>query len=331
MTTLIFHNEKIFTFFSFDFSFTFFSQRANIWYFGSNAGLNFNTNPPSALTNGQTNCSDNTSSISDVNGNLLFYTDGSSVWNKNHIIMPNGNGLIGSYTGGQCAVIIPVPCNNNRYVIFHCTEFSNPGWLHCTVVDMSLNGGLGDVVSAQKNISLGSGWTEKICAYYNSVGNFYWVLVHQWGNNNFVAFNVSTTGIATQSVVSSVGSAHTCGSYGGAHDAMGQLTISQNGYLVANALTCQDKIELFNFNVLTGVLSNFISIPGNGGYAWGTAFSSNNNKLYVNSIFGQSIYQYDLTNYNFISISSSIYTVVTTGVASYNFGYMELGQIIKYI
>src|SRR5688572_14072229 len=86
------------------------AQRDNIWYFGTNAGLNFNTNPPQSISGGQSNIPDNISTICDGSGNLLFYTDGVSVWNKNHQVMPNGSGLIGNYTAGQTALIVPIPC-----------------------------------------------------------------------------------------------------------------------------------------------------------------------------------------------------------------------------
>src|ERR1043166_3623054 len=204
-------------------------QRANNWYFGMNVGLSFSTQPPMALTGGQVNIPDNSSTISDRFGNLLFYTNGGTVWDRNHSIMPNGNALISSTTAGQCAVIVPIPCDTLRYAIFHTTEFASPGYLHYSVVDMSLNGGFGDVIQNQKNISLGTGWTEKLCAYYDNTTQNYWVLAHKWMSNDFVAFIVNSAGIATQSVVSSIGSVHSCGVYSGVHDAMGQLTISQDG------------------------------------------------------------------------------------------------------
>lgn len=313
------------------FSFLFFiavfanAQRSNIWYFGANAGLNFNTNPPTILTNGQSNITDNTTTISDAGGNLLFYTDGVTVWNSIHFVMANGTGLIGNYSAGQCALIVPMPCNPDKYIIFHVTEFSTPGQLHYTVVDMSLNAGLGGVVSTQKNISLGTGYTEKLCAYYNTAGGNYWVLTHRWNSNQFVAFDVNSNSIATSSVVSSIGSVHNCGSYGAAHDALGQLTISRDGTKVLNALTCQDKFELFSFNSVTGILSNSISIPGTGGYQLGTAFSPNSLKIYVGTVFGKSILQYDISTYNQIVIAASQYSIVTVSTGGCNFGYMELG------
>lgn len=298
-------------------------NQANIWKCGANMGLDFNTIPPTPIS-GQTNNVDNSTSISDATGALLFYSDGSTVWNKNNIVMSNGSGLTSHFSAGQCALIVPIP-SSNKYVVFSNTEFASPGQLHYTVVDMNLNSGLGDVVSGQKNISLGTGWTEKLCAYYNSACNYYWVLMHKWNNSQFVALKLDATGVTTTSVVSSIGSVLSCGSYGGVHDAMGQLTISKDGQKVVNALTCQDKFELFDFDINTGLLSNFISIPGNGGNAWGTGFSADSKKLYVNSIFGSQVFQYDLSVYNAAAITSSKVSLFNTGAGGYNFGYMELG------
>ena len=56
------------------FSFTVYGQQANYWYFGDKAGLNFNTSPPTALTDGQLNTFEGCATISDNNGALLFYT-----------------------------------------------------------------------------------------------------------------------------------------------------------------------------------------------------------------------------------------------------------------
>lgn len=300
-----------------------FAQYDRNWFFGTNCGLSFSTSPPSILT-GQSSIPDNCSTISDANGNLLFYSDGNTVWNKFHVVMQNGSGLLGNYTAGQCALIVPVPCSQ-RYVIFTPTEFASPGTLYYSYVDMSANGGVGAVESSGKNISLGNGWTEKLCACYNAAGNFFWVLTHKWNSDQFVALKVTSAGVSTQSVISAVGAVHSCGFYSGAHDAMGQLTISRDGTKVANAVTCQDFFELFDFNLQTGQLSNAIQLNGHNGKAWGTAFSPDSRKLYTNSIFGADVYQFDLSNYTAQAIAASEVTVGTSGSGGYSFGYMELG------
>ncbi|MHA1342163.1 MAG: hypothetical protein ACTSO2_19505, partial [Promethearchaeota archaeon] len=56
--------------------------------------------------------------ISDKFGHLLFYTDGITVWNKNHRVMKNGEGLFGHVSSTQSAIIIPNPGKKNQYYIF---------------------------------------------------------------------------------------------------------------------------------------------------------------------------------------------------------------------
>lgn len=167
---------------------------ANNWYFGNNAGITFNTNPPSALTNGQLNTNEGCSSISDPNGNLLMYTDGRTIWDKNHNIMPNadyfgGTGLNGDPSSTSSGLIVPHPTEPNLYFVFtvdephHNNAFAYPNQgptdengnrtetyddggiiprdddgfnngLNYSVVDMSLREGLGDVDPSSKNIQL---------------------------------------------------------------------------------------------------------------------------------------------------------------------------------
>ena len=61
-------------------------NEGNIWYFGENAGLDFNSGAPVPLIDGQLNTLEGCAAISDNSGDLLFYTDGMTVYNKNHII-----------------------------------------------------------------------------------------------------------------------------------------------------------------------------------------------------------------------------------------------------
>ena len=71
-------------------------KRTNHWYFGVNAGLDFSSGTPTVTTNGQLISDASCASISDTAGHLLFYTDGRNVWNKNHLLMPNGTNLNGN-------------------------------------------------------------------------------------------------------------------------------------------------------------------------------------------------------------------------------------------
>ncbi|GGE17630.1 T9SS type B sorting domain-containing protein [Psychroflexus salis] len=120
--------KSLFLLFLLIFSVSSFSQgEANNWYFGQFAGVTFNTNPPSSLNNGQLTTLEGCSSISDSAGNLVFYTDGRTVWDKEHNIMPNadyfnGTGLMGDPSSTSSGLIVPHPTNPNLYYIFTVDE-----------------------------------------------------------------------------------------------------------------------------------------------------------------------------------------------------------------
>ena len=105
-----------------------FSQgEANNWYFGNNAGITFSTSPPSAISDGQLTTNEGCSSISDSSGNLLFYTDGRTVWDQNHNIMPNadyfgGTGLNGDPSSTSSGLIVPNPSDDDIYYVFTVDE-----------------------------------------------------------------------------------------------------------------------------------------------------------------------------------------------------------------
>ena len=88
-------------------------KEENIWYFGNRAGLDFNSGSPVALTDGVLFTNEGCSVISDNTGNLLFYTDGTRVWNKNHRQMPNGLELMGNFSSNQSAVTVSHLINLN--------------------------------------------------------------------------------------------------------------------------------------------------------------------------------------------------------------------------
>ncbi|TDX11252.1 T9SS type B sorting domain-containing protein [Flavobacterium sp. S87F.05.LMB.W.Kidney.N] len=110
-------------------SFSSVAQReASVWYFGRNAGIKFNADGSvTALKDGKLNTNEGCASIADSNGDLLFYTDGRTVWDKNHLVMPNadylgGTGLLGDPSSTSSAMIIPKPGNPKIYYIFTLDE-----------------------------------------------------------------------------------------------------------------------------------------------------------------------------------------------------------------
>lgn len=300
------------------------AQYANkIWYFGEYAGINFNISPPSSLSNSMLQSYDNNSTITDTNGNLLFYTNGVTVWNKLHNVMTNGTALGATLSSGQSTMIVPQP-NSNLFYIFTVGYASGDAFRY-SIVDISLSGGNGAVT--QKGIILFSNSTEKIDAIYNPNDTSYWVMTHAWNTNQFYCYKITNQGLQPLPVISAIGSIHSGGTSNG-NNAIGQMSFSEDGSFLANAIYDIGKIELFNFNLTTGVLSNVISLTG---YTkpWGIAISNNNRFLYFTEWFDDDLYQLDLISGNAATIMSAKILVGTatfpTGSSAYKIGYLEPG------
>ena len=260
-------------------------QEAANWYFGEYAGINFNPNSGAvtSLNNGQLNTREGCASISDATGNLLFYTDGSTVYNSTHGIMSNGSGLYGDESSAQSAIIVPKPNNANIYYIFtvdNNLDGINRG-LNYSEVNMSLGGGLGAVIN--KNINLLPFCSEKISAVVKDcASSSIWVVTLASQNSTpinydtFHAYEVNDLGINTSSVISDFNN--------NINDARGYLKLSPDGSKLASA-NASDGLFLYDFNIITGEISNqqqlFINTQSN--IAYGLEFSPNSQLLYVHS------------------------------------------------
>ena len=264
-----------------------FSQNeASTWYFGYNSAVSFdlNDNTVTALTDGQLNTFEGCASISDENGDLLFYTDGITVWNKNHDVMRNGSNLFGDPSSTQSAIIVPKPKDLNVYYVFtvdnHDRDGSHAG-LNLSEIDITLDGGLGAVTS--KNINLLRNCTEKISAVLKDCATqAIWVLTYASANgisdtyNSFHAFEVTDAGVNTSPVTSTFPVNVT--------DVRGYLKLSPDGTKIA-AANGSDGLYIYDFDALTGAVSNQQPIPISGvaNIAYGLEFSPNSNLLYVNA------------------------------------------------
>ncbi|MEO9893521.1 T9SS type B sorting domain-containing protein [Aurantibacter sp.] len=299
-------------------TFVFAQKESANWYFGENAGLSFNSGAPVPLVDGKLNTSEGCATISDTSGNLLFYTDGVTVWDRKHNVMPNGEGLLGHSSSTESALIIPKPGSKSRYYIFTIdmpSYFLKEGkpinGVNFSEVDLSLNGGFGDVVEDVKNIHLITYDTsdpeenefkssEKIAAVTHSNGSSIWVTTSFM--NRFYSFLVDNTGVNTTATVSQV--QQTVRPVLNDDDAnvtaIGYLKISPNGKRIAiahsstaagsprNGTKKSGKVLLYDFNNTTGQVSNQITLLDNA-YPYGVEFSPDSKLLYItNSIFDES-------------------------------------------
>lgn len=247
------------------------------WYFGNNAGLDFFSVPPAVLTNSSMSAFEGTASISDATGNLQFYTNGNIVWDRTNTPMPSGNGLNGDGAATQTAIIVPKPQSPNIYYIFTVDTNGGPRGLCYSEVDISLNGGNGDVVV--KNTQLTTPVTEKLTAIRHANGVDSWILVHAWNSDQFLAYLVTSAGINPTPVTTNIGSTHT-GLFSNTH---GYLKASPDAKKIALAIRGDKKLEIFDFNNITGQISNPISKT----YSvqiYGVAFSADSKLLYVSTM-----------------------------------------------
>jgi hypothetical protein len=293
------------------------------WYFGNSAGIDFyNVSLPAAITTSALTTYDYGSGICDLSGNTLFYTNGETIWNKNNVVMTNGTNLNGSVTGGETVMILRVHSEENLYYVFTVSEFASANGFRYSIVDMSLQGGLGEVIL--KNELLFAPATEKLSAVYNDSDNSYWIIAHQWGNNTFAAYKLNSTGLDTIPILSSTGHINQGGVYGGSHDALGEMSVSPDGTRIACAYNYSHNFELYDFDYLTGVVSNPILIS-NLPNIWGVEFSSDSKKLYTTLWTQSEVAQYDISSNNSTTIAASKFVVGNVPFSgSYASGYLEL-------
>jgi PKD repeat protein len=289
------------------------------WYFGYKAGLDFNSNPPSVISNSQLFASEGCSSIADGNGNLLFYTVGDTVWNAQHQIMANGTGLFAGNSMTQASLIVKKPGATTIYYLFTLNGVIPPAQLYYSEIDMSLANGSGSVTV--KNTSLQANCNEKLTATKHCNGKDVWVLVHEFNSPNFIAFLVSQNGVNPTGVVSNVPPIET--SIGG------QMKFSPNSKkigLAANTnpnFNVPDKFILFDFDNSTGVVSNSLSLLSSTRTPYGCEFSKDGSVFY-GTIRGYApsapaqLLQWNLCAGSYTAIAASIYSITLTPLAFYD-------------
>ena len=286
---------------------TFAQGEANWWYFGIQAGIDFNSGSPAAVTNGQLNTTEGCSTISDAAGNLLFYTDGTWVYNRNHVQMPNGFGLLGNNSSTQSALIFPKPGSTTLYYIFTADFHAGPSGLEYSIVDMTLAGGLGDVTI--KNVMVMTPICEKVTGCLQANGTDYWVLTHGWGNNGFYAFALTSAGVNLTPVVSNIG--FNVGSL--VWDSQGYLKVSHAGAYVAICHDNASTAELFTFNNSTGQVTGLL-FSTTYGRCYGIEFSPDDSRLYISSWFPGTLTQYDMTAGSGAAILASANMIYNNGL-----------------
>ena len=282
---------------------------ADYWYFGEYCGMHFTGDEPEVLTNGELVTWEGCSTISDEEGNLLFYTNGVKIWNMEHEIMPDGINLYGNISSTMSGLIVPHPGNSDQYFVFTVDAVENhlAKGLCFSIVDMNLDNGLGDVVPGYKNIEVLYGACEKITAVKHANGMDYWVITSKFGTNQIYAYRITVDGFDAENPVISTGGMVTVEEI----QAAGNMKVSPDGTLLAKS-NVLGTLELFYFDDASGELSFFLS---DSVYTYGIAFASNSKVLYATKDHGLlkgEILQYNLASGNPQEILDSRISLIYT-------------------
>lgn len=272
-----------------------FGQRENgIWYFGNQAGVNFNDCSPTALTDGALTSLEGCAAISDRLGKLLFYTNGVTVYTASHQFMKNGDGLGGDVNSTQSSLIVPHPGNDSLFYLFTLGFKDLEGALYYSIINMNGDGGNGEVLPDKKNIFVMGSLTEKLAGIFHANQRDTWVVVHTLNTNSFSACLVSDQGVAAP-VSSEIGLVNS--------SSYGYLNSSLDGKKLASAISYLNAVEVFDFNNSTGTLSNAKALYFSAN-VYGVCFSPDKSNLYV-SENPDKIYQFELSSDDDVKIRNS--------------------------
>ncbi len=294
------------------------AQREQKWTFGNGGGLDFSSGNPVPFKSG-IYANEGCATVCDTMGNLLFYSEGSVVWDRNHNIMQGGTALTPipntfmtpTYSTSQGVVIVPMPDDADKYYVFSlvASEWPNDfGKLYYSVVDMSLNGGSGAVVPGSKAIFVDEGMLERMTAVVGDDCNIWLLTAAKTGNIR--AYEITVAGVNRQPVVSSVG-------IGSAGRPYGCMKVSPDRKKLAVAqMGTGDGTVLYDFDASSGKASNQLILTPSGGGTYDICFSPDNSKLYTISSLGTNqVTQFDLAYGNRDSIIQSATYIAGIGFA----------------
>ncbi|MEO7991733.1 MAG: PKD domain-containing protein [Chryseolinea sp.] len=271
-------------------------KQGSIWLMGSNTGFDFKDDPPKPVSDSRiSKLTSRTSTITDELGDLLFYSNGDTVWNKYHEVMLNGTGLglnpfpnqgyLPDSPSSSC-VIVPHPGDGQLYYIF----IGDIAGFSYSVVDVSSNAGHGKVI--QKKIKLFNGNTSLLTVASHADEKSFWIIAHD-SVENFKTYKVSESGIDNQPI-SKKGPAYDL-NFG-----RSQMKVSPDGTKLV--VTNIGNVDFFNFNSMTGDISYLGRSLWTGGI--GVEFSPNSEFVYF-STYLQTVVQLDVNFDNLEDIVNS--------------------------
>ncbi len=290
-----------------------YSQNANkIWYFGESIGLDFKQSPPLTLSNSAIQMLEGSSTLSDGSGNLIAYTNGVLLINKNHELMENGDGLLGDPSSTNNTIFAKLPESDSIYYLFTIgAQGQFASGFRYSIINTNLQNGLGEVV--EKNVLIFNNCFEKMAAVRHCNRRDIWITIMNWESDQYYSYLLTPNGLNPVPVISSLGT-HVGGDF---QNSLGTLKFSSDGRkLIALHSFANNRAQLMDFDNITGVISNPVifypsTLPSThlGMGVYGAAFSPDNRFVYIScrksSFESNELFQFDISSGNAGNISAS--------------------------
>jgi hypothetical protein len=260
--------------------------------------------------------------MSDINGDLQFYTNGIWIANRNHDTLLNGSnynpGWASTYYSPwgmglmQMVSALPFPDSTEKYIILNTTSevmqhpdtnisIYQPTHLGFSMIDMTLDNGLGGITGIKDSTLFSDTLINgRLVACRHGNGRDWWVITSKYNSNTRYVVMVTSDGpqfYSTQPIGQPTPDVL---------DYYGQACFSPDGTKYAIALARTRSVELFDFDRCTGVLSNprFVYINDSTAGMLGVSFSPDSRFLYTSS----RLFLYQLDTYA-TNLGSSMLTV----------------------
>lgn len=231
------------------------AQQGNNVAFGEYGGLNFSNGSPSVFrsavihNNGIT--SSMTTTMSDCEGNIVFYSNGDSVWNKNHEAMDGG--VLSTSTSVTSWARFPVlsfpyPDSSGLYFLIYANSTNK---CYYAIIDMNQNGGLGKVVSKGNYIEDVYARSTDIIPHAN--GKDFWFIT-KGTETEIYAYPITKNGFGNPVKSSGIGRAGRttikASSFGN------KIALSVDQYSASAISKYPYPVYVYDFNLSTGIFSN---------------------------------------------------------------------------
>lgn len=330
-----------------------FAQVNNNWTFPIAKGINFNGGTNATIIKSNSVCYDyvadtvitnscnsgSHATVSDCDGNILFYSDGFNVFNKYHkrIINSKIKKYLDQGSFRTKLIVVPNPGNKSQYYLFYSIDtihfqneyrkFYKPNYFY-SLIDVSANSGNGGIVFLGKTFNLGVHWSANICAAKHANNRDYWILVPQ-NTDTLNAYLLDSNGLSTKKVQSKVRLA---------------LSVDSGSYILLGLKTKFTNTNYFNFNWFSGTISmnnsnTKLFASGRDYYfetdrIWMYDFNRSSGKLSNEKSVLSNYFQYYQGHQNYMTISTQVskndsFLYTSLAPITYSCGYTPYRYIIQ--